>query len=199
MLNVKQYLGSGHGGVVFSIDHNGRLVALKIQHSTQDSVDLMQERVETEFENLTRLSGINGIPKPIQLLTDIQGTYEELGLDQTGYRAIDVMPMHLQPHAKDYFLSGAFLFELIPDAKHLCYFGDNSMPSEFLDGIEAIMHEVHSRDRTLPTDGTSVVVSGHDPYIIDWHQSVPLSCNPDRMERDLAEMAYLRRRYQIRK
>ncbi|MBT4540833.1 hypothetical protein HOC35_04945 [Candidatus Woesearchaeota archaeon] len=169
---VKRYLGCGVHGSVFLIDHEGEDTALKIAHP-YDSTDIAYfvEKLEKEHSYLQRLKGIKGIPQPIELISDVEGTYEELGLDKCGRPWQDVVPkydahMGISHKNKPYF-AGGFILDYVPDAKTFHSIPPNTLTHDFFEQlawiyIQAIGRGIH------PAFDATVLVSNNNPFIVDW-------------------------------
>ena len=119
-----------------------------------------------------------GIPSAIELVANLQGNYEELGLGSSGKSIEEIVPTNRinfnQYGAYPYF-SGAFSLELVRDAK--CLFKTKKISSEFFDKLEAIVKEVHERGFAVPVDIT-ILVQNHNPYLIDWTRAIELNNSP---------------------
>ena len=170
---VKDFLGCGVHGSVFLVDYKGKDVALKMAHPPNKNVDISYfvNRLEAEYSYLQKLKGIKGIPGAIESISDIEGSYKELGLDACGKPWQDVVPKYNEQMGTGYptepYFAGGFLLDYVPDAKSLDSIPPNTLGKEFFEELARIYIQAIGRGLYIPFDA-KILVSDNKPFIVDW-------------------------------
>lgn len=154
------FIDRGINGSIFIVRYNSKNIALKINYGNKLKKNDLTQKSRKEFEYLTRLKDVEGIPNPILLLDYINGTYEELGLDSSGKTIKEV----LYPNREKPYFSGAFLFELIKGRR---LNRQNKQPKIFFDRLENIIKEIHKRGLS-PSMDVTILEANNKPYLLDW-------------------------------
>lgn len=203
---VTGFLGYGANGSVYRASYEGAEVALKFQYGLRHDHEFLVEQCRTEYEHLVRLGDVAGVPNPILMLDELNGTYEELGLALSGVPISRVVSIdrYWEDEKRDIFFSGAFLFELI-NGRRLSF--ENKQQKSFFEKLEEMVHQIHEGGLSLPNDLSAVLEANGEPYILDWLCVDDLitpsyfqdSPNPiDRtIQFDLATVRCFRERFQL--
>jgi len=163
---ITGYVGHNGRATEFVAKYNNEDVTLKMQHGIRSQKDELAERSRKEFEFLTRLIGIEGIPIPIRTQYGLSGTYEQLGFASCGKPLEEAVPMeyYLQIGIEPYF-SGGFLRQLTKNGKKIDQ--NNKQSPRFFGRLEVIVGKVHGVGLSLPVGFEVLEVKGR-PYIEDW-------------------------------
>lgn len=185
---LTEMVGTGSFASVFSVEYQGKEVALKLQKGQTNNKGVKNDRIKVchqEYNNLESLKGIQGIPQAILPLYDLEETYSSLDLKKLGCSVEKVMG-YLPISGEIYFDSG-FLLELVKDGIDIYKEGVGmTYPESFFDDLERIVREVNQRELFLPTD-ICILEKENKPYLVDWYNANNLSTSPLNVKRTMLD------------
>ncbi len=201
---VKGFLSRNAVSCTFLVDYQGRDAALKVRYWIKDDRNRSAEPSKREFDVMTRLKGQSGIPVAFELLDDLQGTYTELGMDQSGkpWNHVVSEPNHFQirtytftPVNRDSldhreiseiktettfsepYFHGAVVMEYLPDMKPLSLLLLNSGRGfNIIGALEEIIDNAHRQGIGF-LGNPKFVLSKNRPYVLGCGEAVDLNAS----------------------